>query len=330
MNEKNKKTIKYFVRFLLFAAFIFIFDRALYYVIFNLESNFYSKNKYEQRFESFMQGRSYNILILGTSRSYEGIHTCYFNEIPGIKAFKETFRGKGPKYNYYFYKLFKKYAGIPKMVVIGVDYFVFNITSDPQWMSRFKDEAYKESYAPFSAPLLLVQNKKKIDNFHNNIMIRIKQNSTHDMDNDTFKDIIEIQKYRGIDKSVKELVTKRPKRFSRQDYIHYPGIEGKYFSKLLEELDKDKVTVILVGLPDYIGTYRTNYQRIMFMTELKGLVRDFEHTYIYNYNKLREFPLDKKSYFNDGGYGQTNSHLSQKGAEHLSRMLIKDIKKYLK
>lgn len=328
MKDKKKKVSTYIAGFILLAVFVFLFDRALYYIIFHMESDFYSKNKFEQRFESYMTNRSYNVLILGTSRSYEGLHPCYFNETPGIKAFKETYRGKGPKYHYYFYKLFKKYAGTPKMVVIGVDYFGFNINSDPQWMARFKEEAPKETFSPFTAPLLLVHHKKKIDNFHNNIMIRLKQKHDPDADKDSFKDIIDIQKYRGIDKPVKELVTKRPARFPRQDYIPYPGVEGKYFTKLLEELDKDKVTVILVGLPDYIGSYRTNYQRIMFLKELKGLIRDFKNTHIFNYNKVREFPLHNTNYFNDGGYGQTNSHLSQKGAEHLNRLLIKDIKKH--
>jgi hypothetical protein len=293
-----------------------------------MESGFYAKNKFEQRFEKYMQDRSYNVLILGTSRSYEGIHPCYFNEIPGIKAFKETYRGKGPKYYYYFYQLYKKYAGVPKMVVIGVDYFVFNVTSDPQWMARFKEEVPKDKYDILEAPLLLVRHKKKIDNFHNNVMIRLKQKKDPDADKDSFKDIIDIQKYRGIDKPIKELLTKRVKGHFRQDYIYFPGKEGKYFAKLLKELNNENVTVILAGLPDYIGTFRTNYQRIAFMTQLKDLIRNFQNVHIYNYNKVREFPLDNETFFNDGGYGQTNSHLSEKGAEHFCRLLINDIKKY--
>jgi len=323
-----KKLKKFSWIFLWFLFFIFLFDRGLYYVLFRLEQNLYSKNKFEQRFEKFMEGRSYDTLILGTSRAYEGIHPYYFSERLGISAYKETFRGKGPKYNYYFYQLYKKYAGIPKVVIYGVDYFVFNITSDPKWMARFKARTPKDTFKIFESPLLLLSNKNKIDNFHNNLMIRLKEKNDPDQNTDSFKDIIDIQTHLGIEHPDKKINTDPSGKFGRQVFPRYPGKEGKYLDMLIEELSRDGVTVILVGLPDYIGSYKTNYERRKFQLQLKTYRRDFKNVHILNYNRPRRFPLSNVGFFSDGGYGQTNSHLSKKGAELFCNLLIEDIREF--
>ncbi|MCP5047817.1 MAG: hypothetical protein GY940_11645, partial [bacterium] len=108
MEVKEKKTGRYIARFLLFLLFMFIFDRGLYYLLNRMEKNFYPpKSDFEKHFEFYMADKSFSTLIFGTSRTYEGIHPAYFEEKLGEKAFKETFQGKGPKYNYYFYQLYK-------------------------------------------------------------------------------------------------------------------------------------------------------------------------------------------------------------------------------
>jgi hypothetical protein len=324
----RKKLLKYIGYFCLFLLFVVLFDRSLYYLIFRMEEDFYSKNEFEQRFEKYMEGRSFSTLILGTSRAYEGIHPIYFDRLLGVKAFKETFRGKGPKYNYYFYKLYKKYAGVPKVVVYGIDYFVFNITSDLRWMARFNQEEAKEKIDFFAAPLLLVKNKPKIDNFYNNIMIRLKEKKDPEADADSFKDIIDIQKYMGINKPDKKINTRITPNYGRQPYPRYPGKEGKYFDKMLDEMIQDGVTIILVALPDYIGSYKTNYERGVFINHLKIQRRKSENVFIYNYNRPKRFPLSNTENFNDGGYGQTNSHLSRKGAELFCNLLIEEITRH--
>lgn len=323
-----EKVKKYLRGFLFFILFVFLFDRGLFYLAAGLESHFYPKKDFEKKFERFVKDKKFSTLIFGTSRAYEGIHPYYIEKALHQKAFKETFQGKGPKYNYYFYKLYKKYAGIPEVVIYGVDYFIYNVASDPKWMARFDIENEETKINVFSGPLLLVQHKKKIDNFLNNILIYFKERMDAAETNDGFKDFIRIQNYTGLTVKDKELAVEPPRRFRRQRFPRFPGKEGHYFMKLLDELDRDGVTVVLVALPDYFGTFKTNFQRTDFIHHLKQLGRKYRNLYVYNYNRVKRFPLDNPKYFNDGGYGQTNSHLSQKGARFFNEILVEDLKKH--
>jgi len=327
---------KYLGGFFLFILLLFLFDRALFLVIERVEAGFYSKNKFEQRFKRYMKDKRFNTLIFGTSRTYEGIHPYYIEKILGQKAFKETFQGKGPKYNYYFYRLYKKYAGTPKVVIYGVDYFIYTLTSDrkymarfdPKWMARFDIKNREKKINYFSSPLLLVEHKKKIDNFYNNILIRLKEKRSPDQESGSIQDFIDIQEYTGADLPPKKVITKRPPKFTRQFYPRSPGEEGHFFMDLLDELDRDNVTVVLVLLPDYFGTYKTNFQRNDFIQHLKTLKRKYKKLFIYNYNRPRRFKLDNPFYFIDGGYGNSNSHLSKKGAREFNNLLAKDLRKH--
>ncbi len=316
---------KYIVGACLFILSIFLFDRGLFYLLSTLENNFYPRTEFEKQFERFVTDKKFSTLILGTSRAYEGIHPFYIEKRLNQKAFKEACQGKGPKYSYYFYKVYKKYCGIPRVVLYGVDYFIYNITSDPKWMARF--DAYEEdkSINYFSSPLLLVKYKKKIDNFLNNVMIRLTGNMEAD---DTAQQFIAFQEYKGGDNEKKDLVLEPGAKFARQKFLRSPGIEGDYFEKLLAELNRDGVTVILVALPDYIGTIMTNNQQYLFVAHLKEFHEKYKNVHVFDYTRPGEFPTKIPEYFNDGGYGRTNSHLSKKGARLFNKILAKDLKKY--
>jgi len=328
LSISSSKVRKFITGFFLFILFLFLFDRGLFYFISNLEANFYQESDFEKRFERFAEDKHFTTLIFGTSRTYEGIHPYYIEEKLNQKAFKESYVGKGPKYNYYFYKLYKKYAGIPKVVIYGVDYFIYAVDSDPKWMSRFDITNRDETIDYFSSPLLLVKYKKKIDNFLNNILIQLKEDMESKISKETLQDFIDIHNYTGLTVKNKNLVTKPYKNYKRQAYPPFPGKEGHYFMKLLDELERDHVRIILVVLPDYFGSYKTNLQRNELILHLIQLRDKYKNLYFYNYNRLKKFPLGNPEYFNDGGYGETNSHLSQKGAKVFNERLIKDIKKH--
>jgi len=319
---------RYFAGFFLFILFLFLFDRGLFILISTLKTNVYKKNKFEKRFENYLKENHFSTLIFGTSRTYEGIHPYYFEKEIGQKAFKESFQGKGPKYYYYFYQLYKKYAGIPKVVVYGVDYFIYNITSDDRWLARFKNIIPRENIDYFSPALLLVKYKKTIDEFFNNLLILLKEKDDPDDWENYYDDFNHMQEYTGAALSGKGPQAKRPDKYIRQFFFRFPGIEGHYFEKLLEEMDRDDVSVILVGLPDYYGTYKTNFERRDFANELKRWEQKYKNVIFYNYNRTYKFPLQKKAYFLDGAYGLTNSHLSKIGAEVFDKMLIEDLGKF--
>jgi hypothetical protein len=207
------------------------------------------------------------------------------------------------------------------------------VISDPKWMSRFNiDNKNEKNIYCFSSSLLLVRYKKKIDNFFNNILIRLKEKWEREQgkEEEPLRDFIHIQNYIGSNAKNKKLDTKKYHKYTLQRYPPFPGQEGDYFIKLLDELEKDQVTVVLVALPDYIGTFRTNFESNKFTWHLRRLSREYKNLFFYNYNNRKKFPRFKSEYFNDGGYGQTNSHLSQKGAKLFNEKLVEDLKKHYK
>ena len=99
---------------------LFLLDRGGYRLIVAAENSFYSDPGYFPRFRAFAKGTPYDTLILGTSRTYEAVHPVYFSRRLKRNAYKEAYFGRSPRYNYYFYRFFKKVAGRPRIVIYGV------------------------------------------------------------------------------------------------------------------------------------------------------------------------------------------------------------------
>lgn len=330
-SNSNNKTKKYLLGLLVLMVFFLLFDRGLFYLIRQYEKSYYSRGDFEQKFNRYLQGKDFTALIFGTSRTWEGIHPTYIEETFNKKAFKETFQGKGPKYNYYFYQMFKKHAGTPKVVIYGVDYFIYTVQSDRRWMARFKLED-EEKIDYWTTPSLLWKYKHRIDLFTNNMLIAANEKESTEeekekADKKQFAEFDKIQNHTGINPKVSKLVKRHPK-FHRQGWPTPPGEEGEYFFKLIELLEKDGVTVILVILPDHIGTYHTNRQKRRLVMNLRGLKKKHKNVHLLNYNMPQLFPLKEDRFFLDGGWGQTNSHLSKDGAIELWKRMSKDMAKH--
>lgn len=334
MNSEKRK--QYLLGGLAFLVLVLIFDRGLFFLMRKLEAGTYKKQSLKQVFfqrrdfnKQFLElpRGTYNTLIMGSSRTHRGIHPFYIYKRLKQKAFKIAKAKIRLKFNYYFYKEYKKYAGVPKVVIYGLDYFMFKLKSHKYFIEAVAgEEVEQEPYK--NGPLLLVSNKPDLNTFIDNYLERI--------DNDlealaetgggkpAFKLIDPFTGYRKTDPSL--LVRKKKRRFKRFDYQSYPGEEGLYFTKLLEEWQNDGVTVILVFLPDYIGTYNSNHQLDLFKTNIRELTASYSNVFIYDYNRPDKFDLENPAYFLDGGYGKTNSHLSLTGARVFNRMLLKDIR----
>jgi hypothetical protein len=315
---------------LLFVFLLFLFDRLLFIVIKKMESAFYKQNttySLKDKFAMISKKSNYKILILGSSHTYEGIHPFYFWNQLGIRTFKEAFIGKGPMYNYYFYREYKKQMGIPRMVIYGVDYFMYNISSSRSWMQRFNVDVVDALYYRRGVSVLLA-NKNKIDNFFNNILNNLKINLNRVEHSRIEQDHVLMEDYLGL-ANTGDVVTQEPPDYEKFFFFTYPGQEGVYFSRLLEELHRDNVTVLLVSLPEFEGTYRSNKSHRRFLRAFKLYQRKFANVHFLNYNRFEKFDLKNSEYFIDGGYGKTNSHLSRAGAEILNLMLIEDLRRYL-
>ncbi|MCK4762244.1 MAG: hypothetical protein KAW12_08605 [Candidatus Aminicenantes bacterium] len=319
----SSKIRAYSVRVFLFFLFLFLFDRGLFFLIKKAEAAFYDESGFEMKFSRYVKNKKFSTLILGTSRTYAGIHPRYMSEKLGRKAFREAQYGKGPEYNYYFYQMYKKHAGVPKAVIYGIDYFIFSSKSNKRWLSRFGNVYGEVDF--FFHISLLVKYKPRIDDFLNNILTQLQEEAQGRQSKGNF---IKAQKFIGIDPKKNNLITKKPARFKKHQYRKFPGKEGRYLKKLLDELAQDKVTVILVSLPDYYGTFVSHGQRRVFNREIRKLARKYKNTHFLNYNRLDTFPLKRMDYFRDGGYGKMNSHLSKKGGKVFNDMFLEDIKKF--
>lgn len=334
----SKKT-RYLVYALVFVLSLFLFDRGLFSLIQMLEDAFYTKKDFGMLFarkrdfnKNFLKipKGTYDTLIMGSSRTHRGIHPHYIHKRLGKTAFKIA-RGKTkPKFNYLFYNEYKKVAGIPEVVIYGVDYFIFKKETDPLFLQYIAKE---EKQKPNAGVSLLIGNKTRIDGLLTNILEKfaaapetaVLPAQKGQKEN---KDIPVIDPFIGYGKrNLEPINTKKPTRFKTFEYVPYPGGEGTWFLRLLRELEKDGVTTALVILPDYIGTYESNFQQEAFRKDIRERVKSFRNVYLFDYNRPGKFRLSDPAYFLDGGYGKTNSHLSRKGARVFNRMLAKDLKK---
>jgi len=321
---------KTFRQLLVFLFFLLLFDRLLFIAVRRAESLFYRSvlsSSLQDKFAAVQNKKEYQVLILGTSRTFEGIHPAYISAEFGIRAFKEAFVGKGPMYNYFFYQEYRKYMGVPRVVIYGVDYFQFTITSERRWMKRFPARLVDAGYFKGGVSLLLA-NKPRIDEFSNALLNNLKKSMASDPNYLMEKDPTRMENYRG-GVSPGTIDSVEPARFRRIGFFPFPGQEGEYFERLLGQLERDGVRVLLVGLPEYFGTFRTNRRQKKFVRAFRKFTRNHKGVFFYNYNLLEKFDLFRADFFIDGGYGKTNSHLSSAGAEVLNRMLVRDLRRHL-
>lgn len=333
--KRGTGTKKFLLNAVVFVLLLFVFDRSLFYVIRAAEGKFFKRKDFKKifaqrrdfnkQFVNLPKG-TYNTLIFGSSRTHRGLHPHYIYKRLRQKAFKMA-KGKiRIKFNYYFYKEYKKYAGAPRVVIYGLDYFMFKLESHPYFLQYVTgDSGGKYS----DGILLLPANKSRIDTLLDNALEQLNGEFSAQKARRVPEGVKIIDPFVGYGKQ-ETFDVRKPDRFETFDYFGYPGVEGIYFTRLLDELEADGVQVILVYLPDYIGTYESNHQRGAFREDIRKITAGYKNITIYDYNSPETFPLSNADYFLDGGYGKTNSHLSRKGSREFNRKLTRDLKKHYK
>lgn len=311
-----------------FLVVLLVLDRALSWTMHGLEASYYSGgNDFERQLAAYLDARSFDTLVLGTSRTEEAILPVLL-EVEArprvLRVFKEASQGKGPRYQLQFYRLFKKHAGRPRLVVLGIDYFVYSIESDRRWLSRFSQAGAWQPPPARPAPLRLLQRKHQHDSFFNDLIGDLNDRAGRRVapGSDLFE---QSRRYRGASADPDRLVIEEPPSYKRRPMPRAPGVEGQDVERLLAETGADGVRMVLVSLPDHIGSYRTNVEIPMFHAHLQELSRRHPHVSVLIYNDPARFDLDDPSLFLDGGWGRTNSHLSSWGATELTRRLARDL-----
>jgi len=301
---------------------LFLMDRGLYRLIVAAENSFYRDPGYVARFKKYTKGTAYDTLILGTSRTFEAVHPFYFEKLLQREAYKEAYLGRSPLYDYHFYRFFKRVVGKPKVVVYGADYFMFSLNSDKRWLTKFEKD--RRPLRLFEDPSSLLKNKKEIEDFLNDLRAALEGNIERRVMRPN-RDFPGIQTHIGREPVPGRIVTARPEKFSLASYHPYPGMEGPYLMELMKELAEDDVQLIFITIPEYFGTYETNFERQKFLRDISRLIKGYPNAHLYDFNRPDVFPLDKAEYFINGGWGRTNSHLSKKGAEAFGRILLEKI-----
>jgi len=126
-----------------------------------------------------------------------------------------------------------------------------------------------------------------------------------------------------------EMESKNLERIRRDGHA-FPGKEGRFFERLLEDLENDGVPVFLVFIPDYIGTNETNFQQERFKRDIGRIAASPKKIRVLDYNRPEAFDLDDPGLFLDGGWGRASCHLNSKGALLFSRHMAEDIREILK
>ncbi len=330
--QKQKKVFYHIGCGLLFLVFLWAFDRGLFHLIRVMEKKMYQERQlthifhwrgdFNKRFPDIPKG-TYSTLIMGSSRTFRGLHPYYFYKKLKQKAFKVANGDLRLRFHYYFYQHYKRLAGIPKVVVFGLDYFMFKLDSEPYYL-KFVENTKEQDIKYKSGFSLLVSNKKHFEFYLGKLMEKMDRLLPVKKNPPPFS---VVDSFIGYPKTV-AFDTHRPTHFTQFKYFGYPGVEGLYFKKLLDDFKTDGVQVILIYIPDYIGTYESNYQTDAFKEDINQLTATYPNVVIYDYEDPRKFPLSNPDYFLDGGYGKTNSHLSRDGCRVFHRYLFKDIKKH--
>ncbi len=320
------------VSFILLIAF----DRIFYVGYRYAAAGFYSrppKNSIHMKVHK-KEKEFYDTLIMGTSRTKQGIHPWYLNKYLNLKAYKIADSGKYPRYNFQYYKIFRKKYKIPKYVFYGVDYFMFEKTSNLRRMRTllgFKIKRSRRSkfsfnlkiFNPLQGISLTLKEKEKINGF----IIDYLDNNAKQQKRKNGKSLISTR--RGSKKTAPPQSIIEPPHWEKIKYTNYPGLEGNFLNMLFDDLKKDKVKVFVVILPDIISVYKTNYEYKKFENDIKTITEKYKNITLLNYNSLKKFDLKNPILFRDGSYGSKVSHLSYYGAEILNKILCKDIKSKL-
>jgi len=318
-------------------VFLFLLDRGLYRMTATVAAGFYKKAEVGRDWygqTEFVRPGFYNALIAGTSRAKEAIMPLYLYKQLGIRALSSASPGRYPRYHYQYYLQFRQQNGPPTLYIYGLDYFTFvKESNEKQLQGLMGGEKERKTWdlrvmqnpdSPFWSRLShLIRAKKEVDaffvDFIDYLSFRFPVAARGDLTPGG------ISRYKGLYGTVPAENRLRPAHWEKAPYDPLPGVEGEYFIKLLEDLRRDRVMVILLIIPEFIAVYETNFQHERQLEDLKNLEKRFQNLFVLDYNNPRHFEIDNPALFADGRYGERISHLSVFGAERLAHNLAVDI-----
>ena len=312
-----------------FAVSLFVFDRLVSAGLDGLYRWVEGESQLHQQLAALPDKISYQVLVLGSSRAFEAIHPAAIERALGVKAYKEAGKGKGLRYAYEFYRVYRDLVGKPRLVVYGVDYFMFGMPSDPALLRRFQAAPAAEGDRGRLVALETFAQKDTNDRAIVRILERAQQRLVSAMGEfDPEHNQADMASYTGP--PVSRVVPRaEPARYERVPYARFPGLEGEFLLRLLHACAEDGVPIVFVYPPDYQATRQTNFEHDAFVSEFRRLIAGPGGAVFYDYDDPARFPLADPALFWDGDWGRTNSHLSRRGAEAFARLYLPDLARVL-
>jgi len=316
----------------LFAALSFLlFDRGIAFVLQLAEKNFYATGR-SVTMTNAPKGY-YDALVMGTSRTREGLLPIHLHRFLGVRAFSTASMGCYPRYHYLAYRRFREENGPPRYIFYGMDYFTFDKETGPSHLAAMGVDVQA---TPSSEPpprglgriSILARRKPRNDRLFVDLINRVGMQ----LETGGVQDITPagVSTYSGLNGRVPPGIQAEPPSWKKAPFTPYPGKEGAYLVKLLEEARRDRVRVFLVYLPDYINVYRTNFMQAEFLIQVSKLADRYPRVHFLDFNRPEIFPLEDPAMFVDGRYGSRISHLSALGALRFNRMLAEEVRRRLR
>jgi hypothetical protein len=317
---------------LLFLVSFLFFDRIVFLGLRSAAFHYYNKLSVSQdKLRIGLQTKKPQGLVFGTSRAEMAINKKILSQILSLRIHSEAQAGTYPAYNQLYFQRLRAYLGEVRFVIYGMDYFMFDKKSSQKDMARLEKVSQKEvlnpevttNYPPFSFARfsMLYRFKPELDEFFNDFLGQNLKNGKN-----AAKPLL--KKKKRIKK--KKLRRQPPSYWKQRAYRCFPGVEGQYLLALLQELSARGIVTFLVLLPDFIGTNATNFEQEAFKKDVRALAVRFHSTVVLDFNTAEQFRLDDPRMFSDGGWGWSNSHLSDVGSRIISSKIAYAIKSYFR
>ena len=196
-------------------------------------------------------------------------------------------------------------------------------------MGRFAKGTATTEDAVERGPLLMLANKRTDDRAIIRALEHLQQRWLPPVGQfDPERNVRDMEAYTGNTVS-KVSARETPTSYERVPFVPFPGREGQYLTRLLQQWADEGVAVLLIDTPDYIATYQTNFERDRFVEAVNALVGNRSNCVFINYSDPRRFPLQEAAYFVDGEYGNPNSHLARPGVVQFNRLFLADLRRFV-
>ncbi len=330
MIDIKKQKQHFLIKISLFLVLFFLLDMSIPYITLLALKSF--------NVTSFYEWKPVDVLVLGDSHTAFALNPSIFQQ-HGLTAENYSRNGHYSEFNYFFYQYYKQRYTVPKAVIISTPYFMFSPAEFEQveLLYNLRDaEQFTENYFKF---VVIPRSKlyeyrmviQRLPSFAYRMIsdkapVKVKYGYAINL-NPYFETTSLATRNYHSDPSRKKLVDYVNDNYSKNTW--YARRSLIFFQKLLDELHKDDVWVILIETPEYIDTQEVIINRDVFYTELEEEIESYSKVIFIRQHDISSIDFADKTLFFDGGYQEINSHLSFVGSKIYTEEIVMLLQKQL-